>query len=382
MKNKKALPILALSTLLAAPATALAQGSDDIASTPLVADTLADGLTHPWGLDFLPDGSAIVTERGGAMRLVAADGTLSDPIEGVPEVRAQGQGGLLDVAAAPDFAETGTIFFTFSEPGDGGAGTAVGRATLVTDEGAPRLEAVETIFTMNAKTDAGQHFGSRIAFHEDGTLFFTIGDRGDGPRSQDPQDHAGSVLRINQDGSVPDDNPGAAGGEWLPEIWSIGHRNPQGMVWDPVTQAIWVNEHGPRGGDELNRPEIGLNYGWPDVSQGVNYDGSPVGEGLREAEGIEQPVYFWDPSPALSGFDVYQGEMFPELEGAFLIGALAHEALIVLPRDETGAISGDEARFFEGELGRIRDVTVAPDGSIWLLTDESAGEIIRVSRGD
>lgn len=378
MIHTRLIGALALSTI-ASTGIAQAQDATADATAPAVADTLAEGLVHPWGMDFLPDGRAIVTEREGTMRLVSAEGELSDPVEGVPEVWASGQGGLLDVAAAPDFAETGTIFFTFSEPGEGGAGTAVARAELVEGDGSASLEGVEVIFTMNRKTDAGQHFGSRIAFGPDGSLHFTIGDRGDGPRAQDPQDHAGSVLRIGQDGAAHADNPG---GEWLPEIYSIGHRNPQGLVWDPVTGALWSHEHGPRGGDELNRPEVGLNYGWPEVSLGVNYDGSPVNEGEAEAEGVEQPVHFWDPSPALSGFAVYEGEMFPEWQGDFLIGALAQESLIRLDRDEAGAVTGDEERLFEGELGRIRDVAVAPDGSLWLLTDDANGQIVRVSRGD
>ncbi len=366
---------LSFTALSATSSLALAQ-----ASAPAVAETITEGLSHPWGLDFLPDGSAIVTERDGSMHLVASDGTLSGEVEGVPDVWANGQGGLLDVALAPDFAETGTIFFTFSEAGDGGAGTAVGRATLVTD-GTPRLENVETIFSMERKTTRRQHFGSRIAFHDDGTLFFTTGDRGQGPRSQDAADHAGKVMRLNQDGTVPEDNPGATTEGWQPEIWSIGHRNPQGMTWDPVTNAIWINEHGPRGGDELHQPRAGLNYGWPIITQGVNYDGSPVGEGLTEAEGLEQPAYFWDPSPALSGLAVSEGEMFPEWQGDFLMGALAQQSLIRLERNEAGVI-GEEERLFEGELGRIRDVAVAPDGALWLLVDAANGGIVRVSRGD
>jgi glucose/arabinose dehydrogenase len=345
------------------------------------AETIVDGLEHPWGLDYLPDGAAIVTERPGRMRILE-DGALSDPIEGVPEVFAQGQGGLLDVAIAPDFDSSNTIFFTFSEPGEGGAGTALARATLVRDDGAARLDDVEVIFSMNRKTSAGQHFGSRIVFHPDGTVFITTGDRGEGDRSQDAQDHAGAVIRINQDGSIPEDNPYPDGSTFLPEIWSIGHRNPQGAVFDPVTEALWINEHGPRGGDELHRPEAGANYGWPVITYGVEYSGGPVGEGLTEAEGFEQPVHYWDPSIAPSGLATYQGDMFPEWEGDFLVGALAFELVARLPRDEAGAVSGEEERMFEGEFGRIRDVNVAPDGSVWLLTDQPNGEIIRLSRAD
>ncbi|TKT80447.1 PQQ-dependent sugar dehydrogenase [Aquamicrobium sp. LC103] len=337
------------------------------------------GLEHPWGLDFLPDGSAIVTERPGRIRIVS-DGNLSEPVAGVPEVFAQGQGGLLDIAAAPDFETTGTIFFTFSEPGEGGAGTALARATLVRDGEAARLDNLEIIFSMNKKTATRQHFGSRIVFNPDGTLFVTTGDRGQGDRSQDMQDHAGAVLRINPDGSVPQDNPSPDGSRHLPEIWSKGHRNIQGAAFDPVTNSLWTVEHGARGGDEVNQPEAGKNYGWPVISYGRDYSGTKIGVGT-EAEGYEQPVYYWDPSIAPSGLAVYEGEMFPEWEGDFLVGALAFQLLSRLERDESGAITGEE-RLFENEFGRIRDVNVAPDGSIWLLTDAADGEILRITPAD
>lgn len=341
------------------------------------AETLAEGLQYPWGLDFLTDGTAIVTERGGTMR-VFSGGELSEPIEGVPEVAAVGQGGLLDVAAAPDFAESGMIYFSFSEPGEGGAGTAVARGKLVQDGESWRLDDVETIFTMNRKTSKGQHFGSRLVFHPDGTLFFTIGERGQGDRAQDPSDHAGSVLRINPDGSVPEDNPFVGQENAAPEIWSIGHRNPQGMVFDPVTNSIWVVEHGARGGDEVNHVEPGKNYGWPVISYGVHYSGQKIGVGT-EAEGYEQPEYYWDPSIAPSGMAVYTGGMFPEWQGDFLIGALKFELVSRLERGSDGKITGEE-QFLEGSFGRIRDVNIAPDGSIWLLNDEANGAIIRISR--
>ena len=341
------------------------------------AETLAEGLQYPWGLDFLTDGRAIVTERGGTMR-VFSGGELSEPIEGVPEVAAVGQGGLLDVAAAPDFAESGMIYFSFSEPGEGGAGTAVARGKLVQDGESWRLDDVETIFTMNRKTSKGQHFGSRLVFHPDGTLFFTIGERGQGDRAQDPSDHAGSVLRINPDGSVPEDNPFVEQENAAPEIWSIGHRNPQGMVFDPVTNSIWVVEHGARGGDEVNHVEPGKNYGWPVISYGVHYSGQKIGVGT-EAEGYEQPEYYWDPSIAPSGMAVYTGGMFPEWQGDFLLGALKFELVSRLERGSDGKITGEE-QFLEGSFGRIRDVNIAPDGSIWLLNDEANGAIIRISR--
>ena len=342
------------------------------------ATVIADGLRNPWGLDFLPGGEAIVTERAGRIRILSADG-LSEPVANVPEVAARGQGGLLDIVASPDFATSQMIFFSFSEPGDGGAGTAVARAKLVREGPAARLADVEVIMSMTKKTAAGQHFGSRLVFHPDGSLFVTTGDRGDGDRAQDMQDHAGAVLRINADGSIPAGNPTGGDGS-LPEIWSKGHRNLQGATFDPVWNALVTVEHGAMGGDELNRPEAGKNYGWPVISYGVNYSGSKIGVG-SEAPGYEQPLFFWDPSIAPSGLVSYDGDMFPEWRGDFLVGSLKFALLSRLDRDDTGKVTGEE-RMLEGEFGRIRDVNVAPDGSIWLLTDERDGAIVRLSRSD
>ena len=342
------------------------------------AETIADGLDHPWGLEFLPEGGAIVTERPGSMRLISEEGAVSRPIAGVPKVVARGQGGLLDVTIAPDFATTGTIFFTFSEPGNGGAGTALARANLETDAGAPRLENVEVIFRMAKKTGTGHHFGSRVVVMPDGTLMVTTGDRGDGKRAQDARDAAGSVIRINADGSIPADNPSPDGSKWLPEIWSKGHRNVQGAIYDRVTKGLLTVEHGAKGGDEVNRPEAGKNYGWPVITYGVNYSGEKIGVGT-EAPGYEQPLFYWDPSIAPSGLAVYDGDMFPEWRGDLLVGALKFQLLSRLDRDDKGAVL-EEYRMFEDEFGRIRDVNVAPDGSIWLLTDEADGAVIRISR--
>ncbi len=346
---------------------------------PVEAEIVAQGLQNPWGLDFLPEGEAIVTERSGTMRILSAGG-LSDPVGGVPKVSARGQGGLLDVAAAPDFATSGMIYFSFSEPGQGGAGTAVARGKLVRDGGAARLEGVEVIFSMAKKTGVTRHFGSRLVFAPDGTLFVTTGDRGERNRAQDIQDHAGSVIRINADGSIPADNPSPDGSKHLPEIWSKGHRNAQGAAWDPVLGGLVTVEHGDKGGDEVNHPQAGKNYGWPVISYGVSYAGRKIGVGT-EAPGYEQPLFYWDPSIAPSGLASYQGDMFPEWKGDLIAGSLKFALVSRLDRDDSGKILGEE-RMFEGAFGRIRDINVAPDGSIWLLTDAGNGKIVRLSRAD
>lgn len=344
------------------------------------ASVVASGLEHPWALGFLPEGRIIVTERAGRMRIVSADGTLSDPVANVPKVWASGQGGLLDVAVSPDFAATGTIYFTFSEPGRGGAGTAIASARLAGSGSAYRLEDVRVLYSMPRKTSRGQHFGSRIVLHPDGSILFTTGDRGQGPRAQDMGDAAGAVLRINPDGTVPADNPYANGqGGALPQIWSKGHRNPQGFAIDSAG-TLWTVEHGARGGDEVNNPEAGKNYGWPEISYGRNYTGTRIGVGSR-APGYEQPVHYWDPSIAPSGLVVYEGDLFPEWRGDLIVGALRAELLSRLDRDETGRIVGEE-RILEGEFGRIRDVRAAPDGAIWFVTDEARGRLVRLTPAD
>ncbi|KXF76752.1 hypothetical protein ATN84_12050 [Paramesorhizobium deserti] len=369
-----------LASLFAILFTGLSSaGAQEIATEKvrIRAETVATGLASPWSLAFLPDGALLVTEKAGTMRIVRK-GELSEPISGVPKVWDSGQGGLLDVALAPDFEKSGIIYFTYSEPGNGGAGTAIASARLEEDGETARLRDVKTLFSTKKKTSRGQHFGSRIVVAPDGTLFVTFGERGDMDRAQDPQDPAGSVLRINADGSVPRDNPFADGGKALPQIWSTGHRNPQGAAWDPLTNALWITEHGPRGGDEVNRPEAGKNYGWPEIGYGRHYSGTRIGVGTA-AEGYEQPLYYWDPSIAPSGFAVYSGDMFPEWKGDLLAGALKYQMLVRLDRDDNARIVSEE-RMFQNEFGRIRDVRVAPDGSIYLLPDSSNAPIIRLSR--
>lgn len=351
-------------------------------STELVTvqtEAVITGLSHPWGLDFLPDGSALVTERGGRLSVLTADRQLV-PVSGLPDVAVGGQGGLLDVAASPAFDADRLIYFSYSEPGGRRAGTAVARARLEVNAGKASLAQVEVIFSMKRKTSAGRHFGSRLVFHSDDTLFVTTGDRGERDRAQDFSDHAGAVIRINPDGSIPADNPFVSADGVLPEIWSKGHRNPQGAVFDPVTGSVWTVEHGARGGDELNHPQAGKNYGWPVISYGRHYSGFKIGVGT-EAPGYEQPIWYWDPSIAPSGLAVYDGAMFPEWHGDFLVGALKFRLLSRLDRNQNGKIVAEE-RMFAGKFGRIRDVNVAPDGSIWLLTDEADGAIVRISRSN
>lgn len=367
--------VAAIFTIATAPAIA----ADTYATkkVDIRVETVADGLEHPWGVETLPDGAFLVTERPGRMRIVE-NGTLSAPLDGLPEIAVGGQGGLLDVALANDFDQSGTIYFTFSEPGRGGAGTALARAKLARDAGGARLEDVDVIFSMDRKTRRGQHFGSRIAVAGDDTIFFSIGDRGDGARSQDLMDHAGAVLRVGPDGSIPADNPFVSDDKALSELWSKGHRNPQGMDIDSKTGTLYAVEHGARGGDEINQPEPGLNYGWPVISYGRHYSGAKIGIG-SDAPGYQQPIHYWDPSIAPGGMTVYRGSMFPEWDGDFLVAALKDRMLVRVDRDSAGNITGEE-NLLEGRYGRLRDVKSAPDGSLLVLTDEPDGALLRISR--
>lgn len=374
--------LLALAASLAVLASPVSDAAEKrVFSTERVkvrAQILMDGLVHPWGMAFLPDGAVLVTERPGRLRIFAG-GRLSASIPGVPKVYAHGQGGLLDVALAKDFATSGTIFLSFAQAGRHGAGTAVARAKLVRDGGRARLEDMKIIFSTKRKTGDSQ-YGSRIVVDRDGSLFVTTGDGGQERRAQDFFDAAGAVLHINPDGGIPPDNPFRDGKKGLPQIWSKGHRNIEGAAIDPATGRLWTVEHGPKGGDELNHPEAGKNYGWPVISYGTNYDGTKIGIGTH-APGYEQPVYYWDPSIAPSGLAIYSGSMFPEWRGDFLVGALKFELVARLRRNASGKIVHEE-RMFKGAFGRIRDVRQAPDGSVWLLTDEENGAIIRLSRAD
>ncbi|AOF90838.1 glucose / Sorbosone dehydrogenase family protein [Sinorhizobium sp. RAC02] len=341
----------------------------------LIVETLATGLNQPWSVEALPDGAYLVSEKGGTLRLVRGH-HISAPISGVPEVATTGQGGLLDIALAPDFAKSRTLYLTYSARGDGGSGTAVAKAKLSVD--GTKLEDTTRIFLMSRLTPRGQHFGSRIAITKNGSLFFGIGDRGESARAQDPRDHAGAILHINPDGSPHADNPFLGTTDGLAEIWSKGHRNPQGLTIDPKDGTLLSVEHGARGGDEVNNPQPGHNYGWPLVSYGRHYSGAEFDLGSA-AEGYEPPLYYWDPSIAPSAIAVYRGAMFPEWDGNLIVSALKYQLVARLERDDSGAIISEE-RLFDGELGRIRDVVVAPDGALLLLTDDPNGSLLRVSR--
>ncbi len=340
-------------------------------------DTVASGLAHPWALAFLPDGRMLVTERPGRLRIVDRAGRLSEPLGGVPRVLARGQGGLLDVALDPRFAENRLVYLSYSEPGDdGAAGTAVARGRL----GDRALENVEVIYRQQPKVPGGIHFGSRLVFARDGTLFVTQGDRGNyREQAQDLASLMGKVARINADGGVPRDNPFVGRPGARPEIWSYGHRNVQSAALDPATGQLWTVEHGARGGDELNHPEAGKNYGWPVITYGVDYSGARIGEGTTK-QGMEQPVYYWDPVIAPSGMAFYTGDAFRGWKGSVLIGSL-RPGLLVRLTIAGGRVTREERTL--DDLGeRIRDVRQGPDGLVYLVTDSSNGRILRVSPGE
>jgi glucose/arabinose dehydrogenase len=357
---------------------AIDAGSTIVADAPQVPDSALDvrvvahGLSHPWGLAFLPDGRMLVTEREGRLRIVSTDGVVSAPVPGVPHAAAGGQGGLLDVVLAPDFAANGAVYFSFTEAGDGGRGTAVARAVLRGD----RLEQTQVLFRQAPKIGGDKNFGSRLAFDRAGNLFVTVGDRMEWPNVQRLDRGQGKVFRIRPDGGVPADNPfvGRAGAQ--PEVWSFGHRNAQGAALHPDTGELWEIEHGARGGDELNIVRAGRNYGWPVITLGVNYNGLPIGSGEREHAGMEQPIHHWTPSIAPSGLAFYRHARFPAWNGSLFVGALAHHELVRLTLDGDRVVA--EEHLLQDRGKRIRDVRVGPDGYLYLLTDEDDGELLRV----
>jgi aldose sugar dehydrogenase len=342
--------------------------------------TVASGLEHPWAVAFLPDGAMLVTERPGRMRIVSADGALSVPLQGVPAVYAEGQGGLLDVALDPAFGENALVYFSYAEPRDGGNGTAVARGRLVRSGGGggPRLEGVTVIWRKMPTFDSKLHFGSRLVFAPDGALFVTTGERSTDasrPQAQELGSAFGKVIRIRPDGAAPEDNPFVGREGARPEIWSYGHRNVQAAALHPETRELWIVDHGPRGGDEVNVARRGKNYGWPIITYGEEYRGGAVGEGITARDGMEQPLYYWDPSIAPSGMAFYQGDLFPAWRGSLFVGALVgrHLARLTL---EGERVVGEE-RLLEGRA-RIRDVRASPRGSLFVLTDQSAGELLEL----
>ena len=340
----------------------------------LKVEKVTGGLEHPWGLVFLPDGRMLVTERPGRLRIIDGDGDLDpQPVQGLPSIAARGQGGLLDIALHPDFASNRLIYLSYSASGEGGIGTEVARGRW-TGKG---VDGLEVIFRLRPKSRTGRHFGSRLVFDREGRLYVTLGDRGDRPRAQRLDDHAGSVIRINDDGSVPGDNPLVTRKGALPEIYSYGNRNIQGAALHPVTGELWAHEHGPQGGDELNVIRSGVNYGWPVITYGVNYGiGTAIGEGTEKA-GMAQPLYYWVPSIAPSGMAFYTAELIPQWRGNLLLGSLKFSTLVRLEFD--GERVTHEERLLGDELGRIRDVRQGPDGLVYLLTDESNGALYRLS---
>ena len=343
--------------------------SDDVVR----AETVARGLQNPWALEFLPDGRMVVTEKAGQLRIVASDGTVGPPLTGVPEVDARGQGGLLDVALDPQFAQNRLVYLAFSEPGPNGtAGTSVARGRL----GDAGLEDTRVIYSQQPKMRGGGHYGSRLVFAIDGTLFITQGERQAYPDSaQSLTAGLGKVVRINSDGSIPSDNPfvGRAGAR--PEIWSYGHRNVQAAALHPETGQLWTVEHGARGGDELNHPERGKNYGWPVITYGVDYSGARIGEGAAKP-GMEQPVYYWDPVIAPSGMAFYTGDAIPGWKGSILIGSMTPGALVRLVM-ENGRVTREE-RYLGDLRESIRDVKQGPDGMVYVVTRSNAGRVLRI----
>ena len=363
-------PLLFASTVLAGAAVPAAP--PPVPAEPGIV-VVATGLEHPWGMAFLPDGRILVTERPGRLRIVERDGRLGAPLAGVPAVDAVNQGGLLDVALDPSFASNKLVYVAYTEPREGGNGTSVARGVLNND----RLEQVQVIFRQQPTVSGGHHFGARLVWGRDGRLFITLGDRNtDRDRAQTLDTDIGKIVRINGDGSIPPDNPFVGRPGARPEIWSYGHRNVQGAALHPATGELWANEHGPKGGDELNRVLPGRNYGWPVISYGVEYSGKTISE-QGTAPGMEPPVHYWVPSIATSGLMFYTGDRFPEWRGDAFVGGLKSQQLVRLRIDGDRVVQ--EQRLLRGVVKqRVRDVRQGPDGDIYLLTDEKDGRLLRL----
>ena len=368
----------------------LAQGTPDLPTERIFktehytvrAASIVKGLYHPWGMAFLPDGRIIVTERRGTMRLVDGGKLIEKPVQGIPQAVEHGQGGLMDVALHPKYAENGWIYWTYNAGKTGEFGTELARGKLAGTRESPLMTNVEVLFQMQPKSAAGVHFGSRIVFDRQGYLYITLGDRGDSPakgaahRAQQLNDHAGKSIRLHDDGRVPADNPFVKTPGARPEIFTWGNRNMQGAALHPETGRVWAHEHGPQGGDEINILAAGSNYGWPVITYGANYgSGTKIGDGSTR-EGIVPPLHYWVPSIAPSGMAFYTANNFPKWKGDFFVGALAKQTLARLTLNGDKVVS--EERMFDGKLGRIRDVRQGPDGNLYLLIDSSDGEMIRI----
>ena len=378
IKIKRIAALLVAAMLATAPAAAQLDTTKQVETVmteagPVSVGNVASGLTHPWGMAFLPDGRLLVTERAGQLRIVSTDGTLSPPVGGTPEVFAQGQGGLLDVALDPDFDENGLVYLSYARPGpEGSAATALGRGRLAENQ----IEDFEVLFTEEPWITGPNHFGGRIVFSPEGPLFLTLGERFQFEPAQDLSNHLGTVVRLNPDGSVPDDNPFVGQDSARAEIWSYGHRNILSAALHPQTDSLWIVEMGPLGGDELNRPEPGKNYGWPVVSWGMNYDGTDIPNPTTRPE-FADAVKHWSPVISPSGMAAYTGDVFGEWAGSILIGSLTRQGLVRVVVED-GAVT-DEEVIPLGE--RIRDVEVGPDGLVYVLTDkgEEEGSVWRLS---
>ena len=340
---------------------------------------VAEGLVNPWAIEFLPDGRMLVTERPGRLRIVAKDGQLSPAVTGLPAMDARGQGGLLDVALDPAFSTNQLIYWSYSEPAEPMTNnTAVARGKLVADA-APRVENVQVIFHQTPSLRSSLHFGSRLIFGRDGTLFVTLGERStmEGRMQAQRLDGLlGKVARINADGTIPKDNPFVGRSDAKPEIWSYGHRNIQGAVLHPTTGELWEVEHGARGGDELNIARKGRDYGWPTITYGIEYNGRPIGEGLTAKDGMEQPVYYWDPVIAPGGMEFYTGTMFPAWRGNLFIGGLNSTHVVRLVLDGNKVVG--EERLLTDLKERIRDVRQGPDGALYVATDNAKGRVLKI----
>jgi aldose sugar dehydrogenase len=333
---------------------------------------VVEGLEQPWSVAFLPDGRMLVTEKAGRLRVVSQGVLDPRPVDGLPEVTVHGQGGLQDVVLHPEFSKNQLVYFSYAARGGDGVGTELARGRLA----GHRLEDVQVLFKQAPKGNRGQHFGGRIVFDRAGYVYLTLGDRGEMQRAQKPDDHAGSVIRLHDDGRVPKDNPFVGRAGWKPEKFTLGNRNMQGAALHPQTGVLWTHEHGPQGGDEINLMRPGVNYGWPVITYGANYGtGTKIGEGAQKP-GMQQPLHYWVPSIAPSGMAFYTGDKFERWKGDLFIGALRDQMLVRVKLDGEKVVS--EERLLKGVLGRIRDVRAGPDGFIYLLTDESNGKLVRL----